>query len=258
MTLTPRTVLGYEDAEKPAALVEQSASQVSSLTAQLKQSDFWERLEQLRTAGGAGSGNFGHAGRPGEVGGSSTLGHTAAEMRARRLPETLEDAENRIRFEKNEHGFVEKDGRIIAYFGDDHSSQIDLTKEIHPAVIGTPKDPLRDAIFTHNHPGNSGLSPSDVFVAASHNVKEFRAVVDNGVHSIERIGDGWPNPVELVDASIDESDGVREIFNALIQQGSITTEKANREHWPQVWKRVADKVNTPVQRIRVSFKPHGS
>lgn len=34
----------------------------------------WIRLDELRAAGGEGSGNFGHAGRPGEVGGSSSEG----------------------------------------------------------------------------------------------------------------------------------------------------------------------------------------
>lgn len=39
----------------------------------------WIRLDELRAAGGEGSGNFGHAGRPGEVGGSSTDGGAGKE-----------------------------------------------------------------------------------------------------------------------------------------------------------------------------------
>lgn len=46
---------------------------------------------RMRLAGGPGSGNFGHAGRPGEIGGSSSEAGAAAEKRKWEAPHPIED-----------------------------------------------------------------------------------------------------------------------------------------------------------------------
>lgn len=209
--------------------------------------------KELKTAGGAGSGNFGHSGRPGEVGGSSK-NTSSVEMRASPWPKTLVEAEDRIRREINEHGFSARDGKIVNYVGQDQRASVHLGEIKN---VGSNDDPYLNATFTHNHPDGTGLSPNDVFAAASHNMREMRAVNESGAYVVRR-GERWPDPAGLVEKARSYSNTVRQDFQSKIIAGTLTIDQAKRQHWSEVWARVEKDVNKFFPLIKFSFEPHGS
>ena len=88
------------------------------------------------------------------------------------------------------------EGKPPLYFGSDKKDFIVIPNPTD-AEPGSAEDPLRDSVFTHNHPSGGAQSPDDVYVAASHNMKEIRAVVPGGVYSVRRVGKEWP-PVAIL------------------------------------------------------------
>lgn len=240
--------------------------------------NFITPTSRLTTAGGPGSGNFGHAGRPGQVGGSADtdvrlsrrtgqpmarpgwldvpdaptaefrkeVGTTAEEMRAKPLPKTLADAEDQIRYEPNEHAFLSDGNTPRQYFGDNLKDAIKLD----------PTATYTDAVFTHNHPGDMAFSRQDVYTAMFHNMREIRAVTSDGAYSLKRVGIAWPSAEVVNRLSIEEGDNVRKFFERRIAEGKLTIAEANRQHWTAVWIRVQERLRQEkLQPIDFSFEP---
>lgn len=238
------------------------ASQVKSAIANRT----FDPEKDLITAGGPGSGNFGHAGRPGHVGGSTsesalldretaTKNTPSSVMRTMALPRSLKDAEDRIRSERNEHAYTFFGDVALEYYGQDVNNHVRLPKE---GTLGGVGDPLVNVTFTHNHPSGSGLSPDDVFVAASHNMQEMRATNNDGTHSAQLVGKKWPDPHFLFHRAQVENTEVHREFTRRIRVGELTPAQANRQHWPEVWKRVAESAydgGLVKDLIKFSFEP---
>lgn len=196
--------------------------------------DHAERVRRL--LGGPGSGNFGHAGRPGKVGGSADR-LTASEMRARPLPTSLADAENLIRNQPHEHGFLVRNGTPVQYFGNDHREYIDI------GAIPDRDDPFDDAVFTHNHPSTLSLSPDDVLTAARRNLAEVRAVTDAGVFTMKRGETTWPTIEEMTRAIDRAKHDAQSLLLGMLAGDLITREQANAKLWPLVWSAVLKEIN---------------
>ena len=105
---------------------------------------------------------------------------------------------------------------------------------------------LKDAVFTHNHPGVyayggvvNGLSVEDVVTAAKHDVLEMRAVSDGVVHVIERPEKGWPSTVALQEAAKAESDKIYADFSTRIAKGEAQIDQARQQHYHILWNRLA-------------------
>jgi hypothetical protein len=197
--------------------------------------------------GGAGSGNFGHAGRPGEVGGSAPgdpaptasrgpLQHTtAADMQAEPLPTSLSEAEHRIRGETNEHAVLVKDGKPFLVLGNDQPDKIALG-DVDPEA-------LRDAVLTHNHPRGLGLSVSDGHSAAKFNVQEIRAVTATGTHSLRRTGQIGIWPPEFRTELDKLHRRVQFEFQDKLTRGQMTLKDANTRHYTELYTRLAQQVH---------------
>lgn len=106
----------------------------------------------LRTAGGPGSGNFGHSGRPGEVGGSSSDG-SGISQEARAIGDELISLG---RASGKEHGIaLGKDGQELGRsIGSDDS--VDLPEGIDR------QDASLEIQWHHNHPLEASLSTGDI------------------------------------------------------------------------------------------------
>ena len=102
------------------------------------------------------------------------------------------DAERRIA--KTESGIV-NDKKESAIIFDENGNEIWRKKGKKHEVSLTAADmaQIKGNTFTHNHPGGSGFSPSDVDVFASGAPKELRAVTKDYVYSMS----GDPNPKGL-------------------------------------------------------------
>jgi hypothetical protein len=89
-----------------------------------------------------------------------------------------------IRHETKEHGkFFDKNGNPISDT---------IVGEVDHIPLGEFQHLAKDAIFTHNHPGNGWMSLEDIQVAIDFNLAEMRAVTPNGkIFSLKRGGDGW-------------------------------------------------------------------
>lgn len=193
-----------------------------------------------KVLGGSGSGNFGHTGRPGEIGGSGDGTLSAIDMQKEinrhGLPPTLQDAENLIRNEAVEHGFTVKNGHVTDYRGDTSADGIHLRDGDWETGGGL--DPYHGAVFTHNHPSGNAFSPDDGFVAASHKMAEIRAATHDGAFSLKPRGE-WPNPQELLDAASTYHTQVFQEFTKQIVAHKMSTTEASEQHWKTVWTRVA-------------------
>lgn len=120
--------------------------------------------------GGKGSGNFGHAGRPGKVGGSASFSSTA---------EAIAYVEDNIREDALETAFaVDGNGNIVFNRSDDAEDYVIIPDEDKPK--------LKNAVFTHNHPRGTTFSGMDLSAAYDGMIKEIRACSKDITYSLKR------------------------------------------------------------------------
>jgi hypothetical protein len=149
--------------------------------------EHWQSLDAEPAAlefGSSTSGDYGHAGRPGQVGGSAPGGGGSADH----LPKALRTAV--LEEEKRYHGlgheeaaYFRRSGKLVArYGGSEHRVNA-------PDLGGF----VRDAVFTHYHPAIGSFSPNDLIAARNENLSETRAVDDQYTYSARRPEGGWPD-----------------------------------------------------------------
>ena len=169
----------------------------------------WQQIEnmiwgQFTPDGCPGSGNFRHAGRPGEVGGSapaegaSEQEETREEQRQRisstqsrealanlkALRNALKPAEDEIRVRKTEKGYV------FSASGQQLFSRCGTKDEVKWPPDKLPL--MRDCTLTHNHPNSSTFSVNDVKFAVGNGLRRIRAVCPDGkAFELERTYNIW-------------------------------------------------------------------
>jgi hypothetical protein len=165
--------------------------------------------------------------------GSYLYGHTtSAELKQEPLPTTVAAAENRIRNQAHEHGYLIRNGQPIKVLGNDDSH--------HVAMGDLTGIDFKDATFTHNHPSGFGLSNRDGVSAARFNMQEMRAVTANGTHVIRRTGTEWPPHFE---EAIDEvHTNLMMELGLRLHAGEITAEYANAQHHLLLYQRLQQTV----------------
>lgn len=173
------------------------------------------------------------------------------EMKAEGLPSSVSKAEDRIRFQQNEHGyFFYSDGRA-KYYGSDDEHHIQFPE-------GWDKQPVKDAVFTHNHPMGSAFSPEDIYTAARLNLSEMRAVTAEGSYVMKRVGAEWPHP-DFLRHAVEQADAfTREDFTQRLRDNRMTAKDANEQHFLRVWQQVTQEVRRdamPSHQIVFSFEP---
>ena len=139
-------------------------------------SDYFLESAEKFVKGGEGSGNFDHAGRPGEQGGSGpgdgAEGTSALSDSARILINTFEE---RVRTSAVEHiVVVAPDGTVLAK-NTGNSTQVgfQLSKK---AAVG--------ATLTHNHPNSASFSHGDINVALKYRLSCIRASSEKYLYEI--------------------------------------------------------------------------
>jgi hypothetical protein len=158
--------------------------------------------------GGKGSGFHGHAGRPGQVGGSALQRNEINYLKSLQKRNVehvviLDSSGKKVLLNTMDH---------INYVGTEHEvtitthsmSYIDRIKHI----IGIPtRNEYSNGHLMHNHPDNKfdlALSTEDMQTAASMDLAKISAVTSNGVvYSANRPGHGWPNARLLAEAIAD-------------------------------------------------------
>lgn len=101
---------------------------------------------------------------------------------------------------------------------------------------------FKDIIFTHNHPSGTSFSVEDIAFAAAWDLKEVRACGKCYRYYLKRPSAGWSweywnNTLKLLAEKHDKN-----VYKETVEQtrkGKITVDKANLEHWHEVWSRVA-------------------
>lgn len=131
--------------------------------------------------GGKGSGNFGHAGRPGKVGGSQPQ---KRKEKKRRYDMNLDELEKDIVSLDYEYsGIYAQDGERIFHKSGNKNSVMYTRSEI---------DRMFGKILTHNHPGGWAFSQEDLDFQEQARLFEIRAVTDTYTYSIKN--EDWANP----------------------------------------------------------------
>ena len=133
-------------------------------------------------------------------------------------------------------GAFDEKGDLI-FVKDGEKDVVKFTKEEGESFEG-----LR---FTHNHPKGSGFSPQDVKFACKAKMKELRVVskVDGARYSFS-MKDGSNFTHELWEEKIWPAHNyydteVRVEFRTKINDGTMTIEQANSEHYLKLWALVA-------------------
>lgn len=182
----------------------------------------------LKTAlkiGGPGSGHFGHAGRPGLVGGSAPS----------KLSSRLNEIEKNISNHSTEHTYVfDKRGNSLIEnrIGDEFS--VGFSKEEVAKFNG--------AILTHNHPDNSPISLGDIVFLQEHNLQELRAVTKDYIYSIS--SNDKMVKADLGKLRQDHSDfriGILDNFIDKIDSGNMSKQEANIELKHFVIEKICDR-----------------
>ena len=151
--------------------------------------------------GGKGSGNFGHSGRPGKVGGSSKSGNVESlhgninhgriiegakppnlQRKYNSTNTAIADAETNIRNLEYEVGVVvDQEGSILHNITDGNTAGVDFTDS-----EGNPLSIPPDCVITHNHPDGLTFSTDDIKNAYTSECKEFRACHPDGCYVLKR------------------------------------------------------------------------
>lgn len=165
----PHMTIEYADSNEPnfpdVSLDQEYTLSSVSLWCGDEHTDF--PLGSLEEKGGAGSGNFGHAGRPGQQGGSSENGVNLQATNLSAVPGDLTSTLNMIKSLKTERAIIKyPDGSLKWGAGDVDSVEF------------TEKDLLemKGATLYHNHPSSYPLSLEDVSLMTSYNLKSIIAV----------------------------------------------------------------------------------
>jgi len=180
--------------------------------------------------GGPGSGNFGHAGRPGMRGGSAPKGGGAWSP-------VIEQKEQEIINAPIEHGIVVAEDGTVLVETSGRSNSIKFTWEETSKMKG--------AILTHNHPNGTTFSGADVQLALSNNVAALRAVGVRDGRKLRYILKLGPQVREMSSnqvfkkyiGPIEESLMTRTIEQ--IHTNQITLKEANRDHAHKLWTEVS-------------------
>lgn len=142
--------------------------------------DWVNRYIRERELGGVGSGNHGHKGRPGQVGGSRDDGSTQGSSQG-----SMKQIEKEMSKQSTESGYLfGADGKLILSKKGNENSVRFTSQE-------TSK--MRNGIYTHNHPNGSWFSIHDVYFSAEHDLAQMRAVSGDRIYVLDRPSSGWPS-----------------------------------------------------------------
>lgn len=224
--------------------------------------------------GGAGSGNWGHAGRKGQRGGSAAGmmsikgGRTAKARQAaakaagltnrKALSGALKKVEEKINAQVRGGDPNER-----SYAFDGEGNQVFYRVGVGSSVTFSEDEMtgFKDMHMTHSHPrgqeledgnpmkkGNS-FSPEDIAFAAKADLAEMRAVSGGYVHVMRRPSGGWPDPESIFYRSEFRSDSVRTRFSTAIFAGQMKVWEANAAHWHTVWEEICPEEGMEYERI---------
>jgi hypothetical protein len=159
------------------------------------------------------------------------------------LPQALRQKEDEIAYLAYERAYVfDRKGKIF-FKKDGEKSQVTFTTEERESFRG------KNLVFTHNHPSVGGsFSWEDVGFAAVNDLSEMRAVGREYVHSIKKPATGWPDINVLYTHYNLAEEEVKAEFWRKIDAGEMTRTEAAKEHYHEVWSRVARRLNLPYRR----------
>jgi len=159
------------------------------------------------------------------------------------LIRVLRQKEEEIAYLPYERAYVfDQDGNIV-FSKDGERSQVSFTPDEVSLIKG------KNLIFTHNHPAlGVSFSWADVNFAVRTDLAEMRAVGKEYVHSIKRPAAGWPDINVLYAHYRLANEEVETEFWNRINAGEMTMDEAEKEHWHEVWTRVARRLNLLYKR----------
>lgn len=166
--------------------------------------------------GGEGSGNFGHAGRPGEVGGS------ASPLNGQRS--SFIDSIQNHRTEVG--GLFDKDGNLLEKYDTGYAHSVDVPENVRNELVGKE--------FIHNHPSGQTFSENDVKFALRYKLSAITAVDDKYIYRLKlNWNDGEYNANNIPEWSVNSIENfINKSFGKysdLFYSGKMTLKDANVE-----------------------------
>ena len=138
--------------------------------------------------GGAGSGNHGHSGRPGKIGGSSKGGGGPDDSFL-----TLEDFEKSVRSNNTESFYAEDGAGDKILFKNGSKSHVEFSPE-EMARMRT----YNNISVSHNHPSSSSFSLDDLIFGSRVNAGELRVVTKDFDYTYTPSSTGWESEQNIL------------------------------------------------------------
>lgn len=88
---------------------------------------------------------------------------------------------------------------------------------------------LKNTIVTHNHPGDAGFSPSDIYMAKKHNIQELRATGLRGIYVLRRSENLhlMPKEEDFSEEYLNMMNEITKKYLSKIKNGELTKYEAN-------------------------------
>ena len=178
------------------------------------------------TKGGVGSGNFGHSGRPGEVGGSAVSSNGKRIQAYRDFAKKHNNKSFEVGSVLNENGEI-----LIRDVVDTDNDDLSIT------MNRDTERRLKGNNFIHNHPEGSSLSSSDIKYAMLMDMKSITATSSFGIYTMSFNNIDQSNEIQtkygVAIRNIDEN--IFNNFTKAIKENQMTNKEAELQHFDTLW-----------------------
>lgn len=194
---------------------------------------------------GPGRGNWGHAGRPGEVGGSASSTGSGGSSPARSIEEYCKE----IGAAPIEHAIITRDGKEIDRVDGDRGG---VKFEVEQAKS------YKDATLLHNHPVHQPPSLADVEFAVDNNLAEMQATYNlndyaGWLYVLKRPATGWPPTYKVMDAIFKSQEATHASILKDIKKGNLSEMDEDVEHWHRTYTKMGKELGIGYDRQAVWY-----
>ncbi len=159
-------------------------------------------------------------------------------------PRPKKDRKRNLLLEQIESGISKLDYERAYVF--DKNNKILLRKTGEKSIVRFTQsefEKIKGAkVFTHNHPSGQSFSAEDIKTLNYLRVGEIRAVGKEHVH-IAKISGKFDEWNVFINKVVNRDIITKQNFNSSIREGKMTIEEANKNHWHEVWTKVAKETN---------------
>jgi hypothetical protein len=191
---------------------------------ELSDREILDYIHTLCLKGGSGSGNYGHAGRPGEVGGSAEgSGSSDKPSGGGNRGQTHSNLLSKQSEKHKEHAAIlDKDDNVLSEIEGSNYVEVRYTTENITVLQNNPNSTL-----IHTHPTNNSFSDEDIVIGMRYGIPNSEVVTDKYVYSFKTPEDEWGTSRHVTDIRRDYAKLTEDLMPSWIDKQSNGMTKAD-------------------------------